>query len=54
MRGRGSQKDETQVQFDDKEEAHVLVIGSSGGQCLKACHLIEDILFSDQETLVRI
>ena len=50
IRGRGSQKEDALPQFDDNEDLHVLVIGDSNAQCLKACRSIEKIIFSDEET----
>ena len=54
VRGRGSQKDGSNIQPDDSEPLHVLIAGDSDIQVMRAQEEIEKILSADEETRNRI
>ena len=54
VRGKGTQKEGMPPQPDDNEEKHVLIIGDTEENISRAVHLVEKILFADEETRTKI
>ena len=54
VRGKGTQKEGMPPQPDDHEEQHVLIIGDTEDNVKRAIHLVEKILYADEETRTKI
>ena len=54
VRGKGTQKEGMPPQPDDHEEQHVLIVGDAEDSVKRAIHLVEKILYADEETRTKI